>query len=727
MSDVKNASCFITIMDINVKTISERALKRSENVFQEDISFPLVSSRGTGTCLLFNKNVEKKGGVSPSFLQKAGVSGALINTVVVNDRGIKKTFAVKTIEKKKIGGTFIATGASTLLTSYIKIYGREYHGISGDENYNINKNLIMSRDDFVELVMRTCGVVIKNERERSAYRKFIRDYFPFYNGTQSFSQLKLGGGLILPSVSYVQKEMCNKTGSLFFKYTVWVTPDKHKIRDIITKSLEKIREPTRINLQTAIIQFMELNNKSLIYRGSSNSSYYEKYQSYLRNPTPNAEHEILETEVNSATNLFLVPITNPQVKSVQSVLCQTDTSSESVIAVMLSYCEEAGNSINFIKTYDYEECTPIPRHSKTFPSYIIKSVDQPVSWEQNHNPAVLASTSFPKSNKHTFKQVDVTSTKHILMEKIDGDVSGIFRNKTSIPVTVEQIETCLIQILFAIEQMRYEYRIQHNDLHTGNVFFEKMNGKHVFSKNADDIEYLRYDIVTKDDTKSIYIPFYNKIIYKIADYGFAVKYGEPVLLPPKFSLGDNSWLTINLPRWEEPLYDMATFLYSSIYSLCSYKHAEAFVKSFAMSLLENLLKKLNEKNNFDVETAISQLKRHPEYYQYDMLYGKHSFRGCVLPWSFKKTNSFLMDFRPNLNFFTSGHVEDLGFHNIVREYIPKKYFEAPADLSKVVRAGIIDYTKHVTSIEKYECMRGTAEAFDMNIDTVRDILMGAGL
>lgn len=148
--------------------------------------------------------------------------------------------------------------------------------------------------------------------------------------------------------------------------------------------------------------------------------------------------------------------------------------------------------------------------------------------------------------------------QYIFMEKIDSSYDKWSKCIEDIHTDeISLIEVFYIQIIHAIATYQKIYQLQHNDLHPGNIFIEKIKPNSQFNgQNIHDCDYFHYHI---DDT-DLYLP-YIPILAKIGDFGLSVKYSKPIV-GDEVSVstgydqqdGDGPWI----PNWYTESYDILT-------------------------------------------------------------------------------------------------------------------------------------------------------------------------
>lgn len=121
--------------------------------------------------------------------------------------------------------------------------------------------------------------------------------------------------------------------------------------------------------------------------------------------------------------------------------------------------------------------------------------------------------------------------QYTLMEQVDGDINTLFKlwHEQQLRLTHEDIDSMYIQILHALHMCQTK-EIVHGDLHTGNVLYE--NASNV-SPELNNTKYFSYEI----NGKYLKIPAISYIM-KLGDWGFAVKYSQPIVGNVQVVAGD---------------------------------------------------------------------------------------------------------------------------------------------------------------------------------------------
>lgn len=138
---------------------------------------------------------------------------------------------------------------------------------------------------------------------------------------------------------------------------------------------------------------------------------------------------------------------------------------------------------------------------------------------------------------------------YVFMEKIDGDLNHLKDDirRGALTENVEGvIDSIFLQTLFALSVMNRVAGVQHNDLHTGNVFYKRI---------ATHPKFFKYTL----DGKDIYIPNEGYLV-KIGDFGFATKFSEPMLSSASVIIERSDSVANSIPSWRMDSYDMLFFV-----------------------------------------------------------------------------------------------------------------------------------------------------------------------
>nr|QBK85715.1 MAG: protein kinase [Marseillevirus LCMAC101] len=177
-----------------------------------------------------------------------------------------------------------------------------------------------------------------------------------------------------------------------------------------------------------------------------------------------------------------------------SYVCEQEIYSEYFIGLLLARFYQTGKSINFVDTFAFATCAQ-------------------------------------EKSQYIFMEM-INCELHEILDKIDSKTaSSIF-----------------IQILHSIAMYQHRYNIGHNDLHSGNIFIEKVTEETQFNgellRNAD---YHHYKVFETD----LYVPAVPYIV-KIGDFGLSVKWSEPIV-------GDKASIDKrrkSVPNWYSVSYDI---------------------------------------------------------------------------------------------------------------------------------------------------------------------------
>ena len=111
-------------------------------------------------------------------------------------------------------------------------------------------------------------------------------------------------------------------------------------------------------------------------------------------------------------------------------------------------------------------------------------------------------------------------SQYIFMERITSDL------KTADDLTQGDLISIVAQLLIAILFYQSIFKISHNDLHTGNIFLERITDKTKYNgRYLKDYGFISYNIYGKE----YYVPL-GKYLVKIGDWGLSCKYSKPMVL-----------------------------------------------------------------------------------------------------------------------------------------------------------------------------------------------------
>jgi len=182
-----------------------------------------------------------------------------------------------------------------------------------------------------------------------------------------------------------------------------------------------------------------------------------------------------------------------------SYLCEQTAYSEYVNSLLVGELIRSGISINFINTFNFATCY----RGKAPKSYIERLVSK---------------------GEYDASEADTLVVQYTFMEKIDGVVLQLVAEKKS-QIPQLDAEILFVQILHAMATYQATYKLQHNDLHLANVFYETVKpGMLWHNQRLDQADYFSY----RTGDTALYLPAI-KYIAKIADWGLSVKYSTPVV------------------------------------------------------------------------------------------------------------------------------------------------------------------------------------------------------
>ena len=127
---------------------------------------------------------------------------------------------------------------------------------------------------------------------------------------------------------------------------------------------------------------------------------------------------------------------------------------------------------------------------------------------------------------------------YIFMEQMSGDLVSLIDDETA----DDDVNSIVIQLLFAIAYYQKLYKISHNDLHSGNIFLDKITEDHKYYP-YDDFYYMVQG-------QKITFPRGNYLV-KLGDFGLSVKWSIPIV---GF---ENIFETLShVPNWYSQFYDL---------------------------------------------------------------------------------------------------------------------------------------------------------------------------
>jgi hypothetical protein len=205
-----------------------------------------------------------------------------------------------------------------------------------------------------------------------------------------------------------------------------------------------------------------------------------------------------------------------------SYLCTNEAYSEAAIGSLASYLFESGTCANFISQFGFAMCSSKSKLTKK-----------------------------PELFDYTF------------LEFIQGD--QLQKTLPSLvspdPKDDDLIASIVIQTIFAISVLQRKFGIQHNDLHLGNIMLQELisgNGVPAMFNFSDlsDAAFLKYEI----DGKKIYLRN-NGFLVKLVDFGYSVKYSEPIIGRKDLVRGTGPFARVVVPAWQDTSYDFLVFFF----------------------------------------------------------------------------------------------------------------------------------------------------------------------
>ena len=268
-----------------------------------------------------------------------------------------------------------------------------------------------------------------------------------------------------------------------------------------------------------------------------------------------------------------------------SYICQENSYSEYVNSLLAGELIRRGISINFINTFNFATCY----RSKPPKSYI-KRIEEK---DENY---VESKTEHPDIE-------DRLVVQYTFMEKIDGDLKNIIEKKQT---SKAEAEVLFVQILHAIAVYQANYKLQHGDLHLGNVFYSNVTENLMWhDQHVEDAKYFSYKI---GDTV-LYLPAI-KYIAKIADWGLSVKYSKPIV-GDKTTLrngydqrdGDGPWI----PNFYNETYDLL-YVFGAMFD--EYPNSKFFI-AIGDWLIDDITELPNYRHSSNDRPILSKLLEAP--------------------------------------------------------------------------------------------------------------------
>jgi len=162
-------------------------------------------------------------------------------------------------------------------------------------------------------------------------------------------------------------------------------------------------------------------------------------------------------------------------------------------------------------------------------------------------------------------------SQYVFMEKIDTTLKKLLKKRENFQSFT--IAVLMIQVIHAIGVYQKEFKLQHTDLSTKNVFIEEIKPTTKFNDaNIQTAEYFRYDV----GDKPLYLPYIPWIV-KIGDFGMSVKYSYPIVAPKNSLRGAE-----NIPNWYTKNYDILFF----VNNMFTHHNDDLFVRKICKEILK---------------------------------------------------------------------------------------------------------------------------------------------
>lgn len=257
-----------------------------------------------------------------------------------------------------------------------------------------------------------------------------------------------------------------------------------------------------------------------------------------------------------------------------SYLCEINAYSEYVNSLLAGELIRNGISINFINTFNFATCY----REKAPKSYINRLTSQ---------------------GDYDASEADTLVAQYTFMEKIDGVVLQLVKDKSS-RISQLDAEILFVQILHAIATYQATYKLQHNDLHLANVFYETVKpGMLWHNQRLDQADYFSY----RTGDTALYLPAI-KYIAKIADWGLSVKYSTPVV-------GDKRTLRDGYDGWMVNFYNETYDLLYMFNALFMYYPNSKFLIAVGDWLLDDVTKLSRYLDSSNLRPILSKLLEAP--------------------------------------------------------------------------------------------------------------------
>lgn len=278
-----------------------------------------------------------------------------------------------------------------------------------------------------------------------------------------------------------------------------------------------------------------------------------------------------------------------------SYLCNKETYSEYYIGALLGDAYRREECINFFDVYSIFVCT---KGAITEP---VVEEEEEEEYGDDEEEEEYGSPGSPSAMGERIEKAPKIFHQYIIMDKIEGAYSKYpncaplslrppkgkkFQKSHPLARAFEEQHKngVYLQLMFAIAFFQEKYQISHNDLHQDNIFIECVGPDTMFrGKLLADATWFHYRIENRD----IYFPAM-PIIVKIGDFGFSIKYSEPVVA--RLEVLNNEFDVV--PNHYIPQYDSTFATVRYIQELCTTEGALTPLKGCAGETISDCLKYL---------------------------------------------------------------------------------------------------------------------------------------
>ncbi|MDB4769445.1 hypothetical protein OAG24_00620 [bacterium] len=176
-----------------------------------------------------------------------------------------------------------------------------------------------------------------------------------------------------------------------------------------------------------------------------------------------------------------------------------------------------------IRQHDNSSAVVIPKKNyfcldnEAFPEYMINILISKL-YQEGRTVGILDQFGY------NFCENEDKFQMFIFMEKMDGSLTNLIKSLTS-----KEFLEFFIQITHAVGAYQYYYKICHQDLKPDNILYKKVEkGMKFQDQSISDADWFHY----KYKSSNLYLPA-QKWIPKIADFGMAAKWSEPMIFSDK--------------------------------------------------------------------------------------------------------------------------------------------------------------------------------------------------